>query len=121
MPPPAVTSRADDHVPSLVAKLWHFPTISAPDSVEAALQDLLRRDLKIEAARSLRPVPLEKVRHTVTYRLILVWPFLVKVKELPRICGAKQLILEECFNLPISNLTRKIGRNALKHFKAQTK
>jgi A/G-specific adenine glycosylase len=121
LPPPAVTSKADDHVPSLVAKLWHFPTISAPDSVEAALKDLLRRDLKIEAARSLQPVPLEKVRHTVTYRLILVWPFLVKVKELPRIRGAKQLILEECLNLAISNLTRKIARNALEHCKTQTK
>src|SRR5206468_4304999 len=43
LPPPAILAgnKADDHIPSLVAKLWHFPTLSARPNVEDALRTLV--------------------------------------------------------------------------------
>src|SRR6266478_6899112 len=42
LPPPTASTKnnADDHVPSLVAKLWHFPTVSAPANSNQALEQL---------------------------------------------------------------------------------
>jgi hypothetical protein len=57
--------------------------------------------------------PLAKVRHAVTYRSVTVSPYRVAVAKLPRISGAKTILLEELSTLPISNLTRKIARAAL--------
>jgi A/G-specific adenine glycosylase len=120
LPPPTATIKndADDHVPSLVAKLWHFPTASAANGTESSLNQLLCHALRLKIARSIRPEVLEKVRHTVTYRTISVASFLLRVKRLPEIPGAKHPPLEEIQSLPISNLTRKIARVALKHLSA---
>src|SRR5207253_9107371 len=48
LPPPAILAgnKADDHIPSLVAKLWHFPTVSAPANLESAFHAILHRDLR---------------------------------------------------------------------------
>ena len=118
--PPIASTRnnADDHVPSLVAKLWHFPTVSAPTNSEHTLKQLLRRELRIKSATSIRPERLDKVRHTVTYRTISISAYLIRVKQLPKIPGAQSLPLQELQSLPISNLTRKIARAALKHLSA---
>jgi A/G-specific adenine glycosylase len=120
LPPPTASTKnnADDHVPSLVAKLWHFPTLSCPANSQQALEQLLRCELHIKSAKSIRPELLDKVRHTVTYRAISIAAFLVPVKRLPKISGAQHLPLEEIQSLPISNLTRKIARTALKHLSA---
>jgi A/G-specific adenine glycosylase len=118
-PPIASTkNNADDHVPSLVAKLWHFPTVSAPTNSEQALKQLLRRELRIKSVTSIRPERLDKVRHTVTYRTISIAAYLIRVKQLPKIPGAQYLPLQELQSLPISNLTSKIARAALKHLSA---
>ena len=120
LPPPtaSIKNAADDHVPSLVAKLWHFPTISAPTNSEPALKQLLHRELRIKSATSIRPELLDKVRHTVTYRAISIAAYLIRVKQLPTISGAQYLPLQELQSLPISNLTRKIALAALKHLSA---
>jgi A/G-specific adenine glycosylase len=120
LPPPAAITKnkSDDHIPSLVAKLWHFPTISAPANAERALEQLLRRDLRVTTAKPAHFEPLQNVRHTVTYRNISVVAFLLRVKRLPKISRAKLLPLEEITALPISNLTRKIARRALQHLSA---
>jgi len=117
LPPPTASSKnnADDHVPSLVAKLWHFPTVSAPANSRQALEQLLRCELRIKSAKSIRPELLDKVRHTVTYRVISMAAYLVRVKQLPIISGAQHLPLVGIQSLPISNLTRKIARTALRH------
>jgi len=113
--PPQGESRnaADDHVPSLVAKLWHFPTFPAIGSAEVALREFFRRELRRSGAETLRFEALEKVRHSVTYRKITVAPFLVRVKTLPRLSGAKQFQIDEITGLPISNLTRKVAHLAI--------
>jgi A/G-specific adenine glycosylase len=120
LPPPAAMTKnkSDDHIPSLVAKLWHFPTISAPENAERAVKELLRRDLRVATTKSPRFEPLQNVRHTVTYRTISVAAFLLREKRLPKISGAKLVALEEVTTLPISNLTRKIARRALQHLSA---
>jgi A/G-specific adenine glycosylase len=120
LPPPMAsnTNNADDHIPSLVAKLCHFPTVSAPANSRQALEQLLRRELRVKSAKSIRPELLDKVRHTVTYRAISIAAYLIRVKELPKISGAQHVPLIETQSLPISNLTRKIARTALKHLSA---
>jgi len=117
--PTALTkNNADDHVPSLVAKLWHFPTVSAPANSQPALEQLLHRELNVRSAKSIRPELLDKVRHTVTYRIISIAAYLIRVKQLPKISGARYLPLREIQSLPVSNLTRKIARAALRHLSA---
>jgi A/G-specific adenine glycosylase len=117
LPPPtaAPKSKADDHVPSLVAKLWHFPTVSAASNAEDTLKEFLAASLPETNARMLRFEALGKVRHTVTYRRITVIPFVVRTEAVPRIAGAKQVALDEIPALPISNLTRKVARAAINH------
>jgi A/G-specific adenine glycosylase len=120
LPPPTASTKnnADDHVPSLVAKLWHFPTVSAPANSNQALEQLLHRELRIKSAKSIRPELLDKVRHTVTYRTISIAAYLIRVKQLPKISGAQNVPLMEIQSLPISNLTCKIARTTLKHLSA---
>jgi len=117
LPPPKTLSRgsADDHIPALVAKLWHFPTVSAPGDTQNALRKTLNHELRITNAKSISAHLLENVRHTVTYRSISVAAYLVNVKQLPRISGAKHLPLSHFDSVPVSNLTRKIVRSALKY------
>jgi A/G-specific adenine glycosylase len=121
LPPPAdmPKSKFDDHIPSLVAKLWHFPTVSTATDAEQTVEKLLRHDLGVITTKSPRFEPLQNVRHTVTYRTISVVAFLLRVKSLPKISGAKFLPLEEVTALPISNLTRKVARRALQHLSAK--
>jgi A/G-specific adenine glycosylase len=120
LPPPTALTKnnADDHIPSLVAKLWHFPTLSAPANSSQALERLLHRELHVKSTKSIRPELLDKVRHTVTHRTISIAAYLIRVKQLPKISGAEYLPLQEIQSLPISNLTRKIARAALKHLSA---
>jgi A/G-specific adenine glycosylase len=120
LPPPTASNKnnADDHVPSLVARLWHFPTVSAPANSEQALKQLLHRELRIKSLPAIRPERLDKVRHTVTYRIISIAAYLIRVPQLPKISGAQYLPLQEIHSLPTSNLTRKIARTALKHLSA---
>ena len=117
LPPPLDSHKAaaHDHVPSLVAKLWHFPTVSASGNGVTALRELLTKQWGLEALAASACEPLTKVRHTVTYRRIEVTPFVVRVQNLPRAPGAKTIELSEVLEQPISNLTRKVARVALKH------
>jgi A/G-specific adenine glycosylase len=110
-------SNADDDVPSLVAKLWHFPT-TAGDS-EARLMNLLSQRFRVKPAQIQEMKALPKVRHTVTYRKVTISPFLVRVRTLPRISGASPVALRDIVERPISNLTRKVARAVLAEMKAQ--
>jgi A/G-specific adenine glycosylase len=108
------------HVPTLVSKMWHFPTIAANGDPRGELG----RHLHLLSARNksdaLVLTPLTRVRHTVTYRQISIFPFRIAVKKLPAISGAKVVTLEEVGTLAISNLTRKIAQVASKGADAGT-
>ena len=115
LPPPerGKKSGAADDVPTLVSKLWHFPTTAVAKDALVELQEFLEGLLRNGASAGLQFEPLERVRHTVTYRAVNVHAFQVGVPSLPRIRGAKILRLEDFSALPVSNLTRKIAREAL--------
>lgn len=123
LPPPTAANRnrADDHVPSLVAKLWHFPTLSTVGNAETALKQFLKQEFTLRDATLLVFEPLVKVRHTVTYRKIEVAPFLIRMGSLPRISGAKALPLDAILREPISNLTRKVAQAAIKKLASEQK
>ena len=115
LPPPKNTREkaSADHVPTLVSKMWHFPTLAVTGEPAGNLIAFLRKMLPGVQSRKWQLVPAAKVRHAVTYRAITLFPFLINVKKLPRILGAKQVPLGDITNLPISNLTRKAARAAL--------
>jgi A/G-specific adenine glycosylase len=115
LPPPKNTSEKStaDHVPALVSKMWHFPTLSVSGEPAANLIAFLRKLMPGLQHRRWQLVPAAKVRHAVTYRAITLLPFLIDVKKLPRVPGAKQVPLRNISSLPVSNLTTKVARAAL--------
>jgi A/G-specific adenine glycosylase len=110
-----------DHIPTLVSRMWHFPTISVDGDPVAELRRCLRGILPDAKNGKWKFVPADNVRHAVTYRAITVVPFLVQVKKLPRITGAKRVPLRDISSLPVSNLTRKTAHAALRSFTAAPK
>ena len=102
-----------DHVPTLVSRMWHFPTLSVTGEPAGKLNAFLRRLMPGVQSRKWKLVPAGKVRHAVTYRAITLLPFLINVRKLPRVPGARQVPLDNIFSLPVSNLTRKVARAAL--------
>ncbi len=115
LPPPKSTKEkpSADHVPTLVSKMWHFPTVSVAGEPGEDLVAFLRKELPEERNRNWDLLPAGKVRHAVTYRAITLVPFLIEVKNLPRVYGAKQVPLADISGVPVSNLTRKVARAAL--------
>jgi A/G-specific adenine glycosylase len=115
LPPPKNSSEkaSADHVPTLVSKMWHFPTVSVNEDPAGNLLAFLRKLFSNMQISKAQLAPTGKVRHAVTYRAITVLPFVIDVKNLPRISGAKRALLSDISGLPISNLTRKVARAAL--------
>jgi A/G-specific adenine glycosylase len=103
---------AADHIPTLVSKMWHFPTIAIAKNPEKELRSYLNNLLPATNHLPPRFVPLKKVRHAVTYRSISVLPFFIECAKLPDHRGAKKISLQDLSSVPISNLTRKIAKSA---------
>jgi A/G-specific adenine glycosylase len=116
LPPPLSATNGDgaaNHLPSLLSKMWHFPTVSVNGSAESALRRHLRSlgaSAEVQSADFLR---LKDVRHAVTYRDVRVAPFRVSLKQLPHVEAGKVLPLAGLDAVPVSNLTRKVARAAL--------
>ena len=98
---------------SLFSSLWHFPAVQsakpAPEKLLRYLQSVFGITARLE--------PLPPARHTVTFRRILLAPFLVRVAKLPAIDspakgGARTPRLAEIERLPISSATKKIAAAA---------
>jgi hypothetical protein len=102
---------------SLFSNLWQFPAVKAAGAAPQKLSRYLQSTFGITAA--LEPLP--PARHTVTFRRILLAPFLVRVAKLPTPdslgsgLSAESMRtprLAEIERLPISNATRKIAAAA---------
>jgi A/G-specific adenine glycosylase len=102
---------------SLFSNLWQFPAVKAARPAPQKLSRYLQSAFGITA--ELEPLP--PARHTVTFRRILLAPFLARVAKLPtpdsRASGlsAESLRtprLTEIERLPISSATRKIAAAA---------
>jgi len=115
LPPPKNTKEkaAADHVPTLVSRMWHFPTLPVTGEPTPNLIAFLQEMIPGVQSRKWKFLPASRVRHAVTYRAITVLPFLIEVKNLPRVPGARQVPLADLSSLPVSNLTRKAARAAL--------
>jgi A/G-specific adenine glycosylase len=115
LPPPKNTKEkvSADHVPTLVSRMWHFPTLSVTGDPDASLLAFLQQLFPGAQNRNWKLVPAGKVRHAVTYRAITVLPFLIELRDLPRAASAKPVPLSDISSLPVSNLTRKVARSAL--------
>jgi A/G-specific adenine glycosylase len=115
LPPPKHSNGkvSADHVPTLVSKMWHFPTVSVNGDPAANLLVFLQGLFSNIQIHKTQLAPISKIRHAVTYRAITVLPFVIDVKNLPCISGAKQVPLNDISGLPVSNLTRKVARTAL--------
>jgi len=96
-----------DHVPTLVSRMWHFPTLSVTGEPAAKLIAYLHNSFQVFRDRKWQLVPAGKVRHAVTYRAITLLPFLIIVEKTPSRPGARQVPLGDISSLPVSNLTRK--------------
>jgi len=111
-PPQSEKDAAADHVPTLVSRMWHFPTVAVNENPEIELQRFVTDHFTIPGKAAPILLPLGKVRHTVTYRDIRILPFGISLKKLPFFEGAKILPLEDVSSLAVSNLTRKVARSA---------
>lgn len=115
LPPPknGAGKAAADDIPTLVSNMWHFPTISAGNNPAGELRRYVEKNIAPVRGSPVRFTALEKLRHTVTYRAIRIFPFRVEFAKLPDIAGAKKILLQDFSTLPVSNLTRKVARAAL--------
>jgi len=114
LPPPSIKNATaiPDHIPTLVANLWHFPTASAKADPRETANEIWK---KINRGHKFpdRSVPLPLVRHAVTFRKVTVHGFLVPVAQLPQVKGAEKLDLHQVTHRAVSNLIRKIAERAL--------
>lgn len=113
LPPPAraAKSAAANDVPTLVSRMWHFPTVPVQRETAAAeLRKFVEETFLNGKKLTGELEPLRIVRHAVTYRSIRILAFLAKVETMPKISGGKVLPLGELSQLAISNLTRKVAR-----------
>lgn len=94
---------------SLFSNLWHFPAVQSSKTARQKLARHLHEYFGF--AGQLEPLP--TARHTVTFRRILLTPFLAHVSKLPVVPGARTPRLAKLGRMPISSATRKIAASAL--------
>jgi A/G-specific adenine glycosylase len=121
LPPPETDRRhiTQDEVRPLISKMWHFPMIAVRSDASRELVKFLKSFDALEAT-GLKPKldELRSARHTVTYRAIRLRSFRIAVEKLPRVSGAKGVLLADLVSrskVAVSNLTRKIGQSAAAH------
>ena len=122
LPPPRAKAEdkpAADDVATLVSRMWHFPTVAIRKNPQAELGTFLAEFLPPKNG-ALPLEPLARVRHAVTYRNVTVFPFRIAIAKIPRIRGAKSIMLQDFSALPVSNLTRKIARAAISEAAAKS-
>ena len=106
----------NDHS-DLFSNLWQFPAVKEAGAAPGELSRYLQSAFGITA--TLEPLP--PARHAVTFRRILLAPFLARVAKLPAPDSRAEVLsaesmrtprLAEIERLPISSATRKIGAAA---------
>jgi A/G-specific adenine glycosylase len=95
------------HDDVLFSRMWQFPAIEVKRNAESELREYLKTTLQIRGAIELRE--LAPARHGVTFRSILLLPFLIRVKSMPKVARTRVLALKRLGTVPISSATRKIA------------
>lgn len=113
LPPPKSAPRKTkkENIAALVSKMWHFPTIQVRKNASVELRRFLEGSAQNHKVAS-KYEPLQFARHAVTYRTILLQPFLARVEQLPVFSGAQIVRLSNIDSLAISGLTRKVAQAA---------
>lgn len=115
LPPAKAGAGEDGDLRTLFSKMPHFPAVcvsrDSTRELAGSINSLSR------ALGRVKLEPLAQVHHAVTFRRIIVEPFLVRVRELPRLPEAHITTIEALASkghhpVPISNLTRKIAQAA---------
>ncbi len=121
LPPPETERQhvTQDEVRPLISRMWHFPMIAVQRDAAHELFEFLKSFDALSATGSKPKLEeMRSARHTVTYRAIRLRPFRLEVENLPRIAGAKAVLLIDLVSrskVAVSNLTRKIGQSAASH------
>jgi A/G-specific adenine glycosylase len=110
---------------ALFSRMWQFPAVEiAPAATGnwagagvAALAGYARRRFGIAVSRK-QMIPLSLKRHSVTFRRIILVPYLLRVRELPQAHGTQVVLLSRVERLTISNATRKIASSVDAHLAA---
>ena len=119
LPPPEGDREhvTQEEVRPLISKMWHFPLIAVQRNASRELVEFLKSFSALKRNGSKPKLEeLRSARHTVTYRAIRLRPFRIAVEKLPRIAGAKTILLGDLVSrskVAVSNLTRKIGQSAM--------
>jgi A/G-specific adenine glycosylase len=93
---------------ALFSHMWQFPAIEMTGAdAGMALAGYLHEKFGLTVRGNL--APLATARHTVTFRNIRLEPYVIHVAQLPRVKGARTVMLGQIRRLPISNATRKIA------------
>lgn len=97
------------HDDVLFSRLWQFPAVEAGRHARRRIAEHLRERFGF-ADIALRPLP--RARHGVTFRRMVLLPFLATVSALPRVPRTRILPLTRVGELPISSATRKLAAAA---------
>jgi A/G-specific adenine glycosylase len=99
---------------ALFSRMWQFPAIETPAGASLNLARHLKEIFKVKVTAG-QMIRLTAARHTVTFREIRLEPFLIRVKRLPKIAGARTPFLGHFGKLAVSSATRKIAGSAIAH------
>ncbi|MFY9531722.1 MAG: A/G-specific adenine glycosylase [Candidatus Acidiferrales bacterium] len=94
----------------LFSRMWQFPAVEVTAAPERELKKHLAATLGIETNGF---AALREARHGVTFRNIVLLPFLARVKRLPRGARSRILPIHGLAQIPVSSATRKIAQAAL--------
>jgi A/G-specific adenine glycosylase len=97
---------------ALFSRMWQFPALETSADASSNLAQRLREKFGVKVADE-QLIKLKTARHAVTFRAIRLEPFLIRVKRLPKIEGARTPLLGRFGHLPISSATRKIASAAI--------
>jgi A/G-specific adenine glycosylase len=97
---------AHDHV--LFSRLWQFPAVEVAGAPESELAAHVRAIFRLNGT-ALKLEPLPAARHGVTFRNIILLPFLARVARLPKLPRTRVLALSRLAQLPVSSATHKIA------------
>ncbi len=103
------------HDTVLFSRMWQFPAVEVTRHAKAQLAAHVRKTLGITEI-ALEELP--TARHGVTFRNIILLPFLANVSELPTLPRTQIVPLKSVSNLPISSATRKIAAAAVNFAKS---
>lgn len=98
----------------LFSRMWQFPAIEVPGEPKAMLAAHLSGTLNLPAnASALELEALPAASHGVSFRNIVLLPFLARIQQLPKIPRTRILPLKNLAQLPVSSATKKIAAAAL--------